>query len=61
MEKKYNEVKFQATTLKNELNKANRVIAREIGENFDIDAVLSDEKAWKGRAQQIEVLKAKVK
>jgi len=28
-----------------------RIIAREIGENFDIEKVLMEENSWKGRAQ----------
>lgn len=61
LEKRYQELKLSTNTLQNNLNKANRIISREIGDNFDIDAVLSEENSWKGRAQQIEVLKAKVK
>jgi len=61
LEKKLQEVKLQNTTLKNDLNKATRIISKEIGENFNIDQVLMSENSWKGRAQQIEVLKARVK
>jgi len=61
LDKKVQELRVQSTSLKNDLNKALRVISREIGENFDVDQVLSEENSWKGRAQQIEVLKSKVK
>jgi hypothetical protein len=61
LERKLQEVKLHNTTLKNDFNKAMRVITREIGENISIDAVLSEDNTWKGRAQQIEVLKARVK
>lgn len=54
-------MRVQLSLTKNELNKANRVITREIGENFNVDKVLLEENSWKGRAQQIEKLKAKVK
>jgi len=30
---------LQVTTLKNDLNKAMRVISKEVGDNVDIDAV----------------------
>lgn len=38
-----------------------RIIQREVGDNVNLDQLLMDENGWKGRAQQIEVLKAKVK
>lgn len=38
-DKKIQELRFEKQNLKNELNKTMRVIAREIGENFNIDEV----------------------
>lgn len=61
LEKKLQEVKLTNTTLKNDYNKALRVISKEIGENVNIDQILLQENSWKGRQQQIEVLKARVK
>ncbi len=39
LEKTLQEERVKTTTLKNDLNKALRIISREIGENFDIDQV----------------------
>lgn len=41
LEKTLQEERVKTTTLKNDLNKALRIISREIGENFDIDQVLN--------------------
>ncbi|EAR85296.2 hypothetical protein TTHERM_00470690 (macronuclear) [Tetrahymena thermophila SB210] len=60
-DKKLQEFRVQNNNLKNELNKALRVITREVGENVNIDKILLEENGWKGRAQQIEKLKAKVR
>lgn len=43
--------KLQAA--KSGLNKAHRLIAREIGEGVDIDQALGEENGWKGRQQKI--------
>ena len=47
--------------MKTEVNKAHRLIARELGQNFDIDQALSEENGWKGRQQKIQKLKYRVK
>lgn len=67
-DKKLQEFRVTNSTLKNELNKAMRVLSKEVGENFALDDVngilfqlANDEIGWKGRAQQIEVLKGKIK
>eukprot|EP01017_Pseudomicrothorax_dubius_P033912 TRINITY_DN4594_c0_g1_i8.p1 TRINITY_DN4594_c0_g1~~TRINITY_DN4594_c0_g1_i8.p1 ORF type:complete len:266 (+),score=77.47 TRINITY_DN4594_c0_g1_i8:217-1014(+) len=60
-EKKLQELRIANTSLKSELNKAMRVIAREVGEDINLDKVLSEENSWKGRAQQIEILKGKLR
>lgn len=39
--------------MKSELNKAMRVISRELGEDFNIDQVLNQDNGWKGRQQKI--------
>lgn len=54
-------MRLKNQAMKTELNKAHRVIGREIGENFEIDLALSEENAWKGRQQKIEKLKGRVK
>lgn len=47
------EMRLKNQNAKTELNKAHRLIAREIGQNFDIDAALCEDNAWKGRQQKI--------
>jgi hypothetical protein len=47
------EFRLQTQSLKTEVSKAHRVISREIGENFNIDEVLGEDNAWKGRQQKI--------
>eukprot|EP01016_Furgasonia_blochmanni_P038593 TRINITY_DN4686_c0_g2_i1.p1 TRINITY_DN4686_c0_g2~~TRINITY_DN4686_c0_g2_i1.p1 ORF type:complete len:464 (+),score=117.02 TRINITY_DN4686_c0_g2_i1:404-1795(+) len=60
-DKKVQELRVQLSGIKNDFNKAMRVISREIGEGADVDKILLEENGWKGRAQQIELLKGKVK
>ena len=55
------EMRLKNQSMKNELNKALRVIAREVGDQTNLDQLLSEENAWKGRQQKIEKLKARVK
>ena len=38
-----------------------KIIEKEVGEGANIDDILKDPTGWKGRAQKIEMLKAKVK
>jgi hypothetical protein len=52
-EKKVMEMRLKNQTMKNDLNKAMRVIAREIGDNISIEEILSEENSWKGRQQKI--------
>lgn len=40
-DKKVQELRFEKQSIKNELNKAMRVLTREIGENFNLDEVFS--------------------
>ncbi|CAK64446.1 unnamed protein product (macronuclear) [Paramecium tetraurelia] len=60
-DKKVQEQRVKLQQVKTELNKAMRIIQREVGENANLDQLLMDENGWKGRAQQIEILKSKVK
>jgi hypothetical protein len=55
------EFRLQAQNLKTELNKAHRLVAREIGEDFNIDQALNEDNAWKGRQQKIYKLKGRVR
>jgi chromosome segregation ATPase len=59
LDKKYQELKLKSHTLKGELSKATRIIAREVGEYESLDKVLQSE-SWRGRAQQIESYKQKI-
>jgi len=43
------------------LDKAGRLLERETGEAVDIDHLAREDSNWKGRAQKIEILKAKIK
>ncbi len=45
--------RLKLQNMKTDLNKAHRLISKEIGENVDIDHALSQENGWKGRQQKI--------
>lgn len=60
-EKKLQEERIKGVQLKNDLEKAVRIIRKEVGEFESLDKLVSAENAWKGRAQEIELLKAKLK
>ena len=67
-EKKLKEMEKKITKLRNEnqeqkilIEKATRILEREIGEVVDIHELAKDESQWKGRAQKVEILKAQVK
>jgi hypothetical protein len=60
VEKKLGEERLKCFRLKNELNKSVRIIQREVGEFGTLDEILENE-SWRGRAQQIAVLKSKMK
>ena len=46
---------------KQDYDKAMKVIEREVGEGQTVEEILKSESSWKGRAQKIEMLKAKIK
>lgn len=50
-----------AQKYKIDLDKATKIIEREIGEGLSIDEILKSDSKWKGRAQKIEQLKAKIR
>ena len=60
-EKKLQEERIKTVQLKNDLEKAVRVIKKEVGEFESLDKLVSTDNGWKGRAQEIELLKAKLK
>lgn len=43
------------------LDKATKLLEREIGECVDIESLAKEDSNWKGRAQRIEGLKAQLK
>ena len=51
---------LRVNSLEAELAKALKALRREVGEKVDLDDILREDGNWVGRAQQIEVLKAKV-
>jgi predicted nucleic acid-binding Zn-ribbon protein len=50
-----------AQKYKTDLDKATKIIEREVGEGMSIDEILKDTSTWKGRAQKIEMLKNKLR
>lgn len=50
-----------AQKYKTDLDKATKIIEREVGEGMSIDEILKDTSSWKGRAQKIEMLKTKIR
>ena len=55
------EMRLKMQNMKTQVNKAHRLISRELGQNFDIDQALSEQNGWKGRQQKIQKLKYRVK
>jgi hypothetical protein len=60
-EKKMIKMRNENQQLKQDLEKAQRVLEKEVGEVVDIEQMLKEGTTWKGRAQKIENLKAKIK
>ena len=59
-EKRIMKFRTENQSLKTDLEKAHRLIAREVGEGANVDELLRQESQWRGRAQKIEVLKSKL-
>lgn len=59
-EKKLQEERLKNVQLKNDLDKALRVLKKEVGDFDSLDKLLASD-SWKGRAQEIEILKGKLK
>ena len=57
LEKKVTKLRNENQYLSTQLDKAIRLLEREIGEVVDIDSLFKEESQWKGRAQKIELLK----
>ena len=50
LEKKVTKLRNENQTLSQQVDKATRLLEREIGEVVDIDQLSKDESSWKGRA-----------
>lgn len=68
MKKKLKEKEARIVKLRNDsqkykidLDKALKIIEREVGEGQSIDDILKSDSNWKGRAQKIEALQSKIK
>ncbi|KAI9144954.1 hypothetical protein BKA69DRAFT_1052242 [Paraphysoderma sedebokerense] len=59
--KKLDEERLHNQTLKQKLRTAHKILEQEVGEGVSFDKLLKDSSNWKGRAQQIAILKDKVK
>ncbi|KAG1695686.1 hypothetical protein DVH05_019425 [Phytophthora capsici] len=68
LKKLYEELKLKTATLQQELKKTQRALAREVGDDIPLDEIVGEKdnstsgaSRRRGRAQQIIILKAKVK
>ena len=61
MEKKITKMRNENQEQKILLEKATRLLEREIGEIVDINELSKETSTWKGRSQKIELLKGQVK
>lgn len=60
-EKKITKLRNENQQLKGDFDRAIKCLEKETGEVVNLDELLKDNTQWKGRAQQIEVLKSQVK
>ena len=61
MEKRITKLRNENQALTNTVEKATRLLEREIGEVVDIDQLSRDDSNWRGRAQKLEIYKQKLK
>ncbi|KAA6382690.1 MAG: hypothetical protein EZS28_021782 [Streblomastix strix] len=55
------EARLQLQNTKQELSKVQRALQKEVGDNTPLTKILHEQSNWKGRAQEIQVLKDKVR
>ena len=61
MEKRITKLRNENQALTGTVDKATRLLEREIGEAVDIDSLARDDSNWRGRAQKLEIYKQKLK
>mmetsp|Transcript_10019 Transcript_10019/g.9952 ORF Transcript_10019/g.9952 Transcript_10019/m.9952 type:complete len:87 (-) Transcript_10019:757-1017(-) len=68
LEKKVKDLEKRVTKMRNEnqhlsgqVDKATKILEREVGEVINIDEMAKEDASWKGRAQKIDLLQNKVK
>ena len=59
VEKQFQELQQKYTYVKDELKKAKTILKREIGDFDNLESLMKNE-TWKGRAQQIELMKSRI-
>ena len=57
MEKRITKLRNENQALSGTVEKATRLLEREIGEAVDIDSLARDDSNWRGRAQKLEIYK----
>lgn len=61
MEKRITKLRNENQALTSTVEKATRLLEREIGEAVDIEQLSRDDSNWRGRAQKLEIYKQKLK
>lgn len=61
MEKRVTKLRNENQQLTQTVEKATRLLEREIGEAVDIETLSREDSNWRGRAQKLEIYKQKLK
>ena len=61
LEKRIVKLRQENSDLSSTVEKATRLLEREIGEVVDINALSREDSNWRGRAQKLEIYKNKIK